>query len=57
MCAGHVNIWGDWPVHLGIVSSFAYGANFPPQHPRFADHAFAYHYLSDLTAAARWSWG
>ena len=53
MWAGHVNIWGDWPVHLGIVSSFAYGANFPPQHPRFADHAFAYHYLSDLTAAAQ----
>ncbi len=51
--AGHVNIWGDWPVHLGIVSSFAYGANFPPEHPRFADHAFAYHYLSDLTAAAQ----
>ncbi len=51
--AGHVNIWGDWPVHLGIVSSFAYGANFPPEHPRYADHPFAYHYLSDLTAAAQ----
>jgi hypothetical protein len=50
--AGHVNIWGDWTVHLGIVSSFAYGANFPPTHPRFDGHAFAYHYLSDLTAAA-----
>jgi hypothetical protein len=50
--AGHVNLWGDWPVHLGIVSSFAYGANFPPAHPRFDGHAFAYHYLSDLTAAA-----
>jgi hypothetical protein len=50
--AGHVNIWGDWPVHLGIVSSFAYGNNFPPTHPRFDGHAFAYHYLSDLTAAA-----
>jgi hypothetical protein len=50
--AGHVNLWGDWPVHLGIVSSFAYGANFPPSHPRFDGHAFAYHYLSDLTAAA-----
>ena len=50
--AGHVNIWGDWTVHLGIVSSFAYGANFPPSHPRFDGHAFAYHYLSDLTAAA-----
>ncbi len=52
MFAGHVNIWGDWPVHLGIVSSFAYGNNFPPTHPRFDGHAFAYHYLSDLTAAA-----
>jgi hypothetical protein len=51
MFAGHINIWGDWPVHLGIVSSFVYGANFPPEHPRFAGHAFAYHYLSDLTAA------
>lgn len=51
--AGHVNIWGDWAVHFGIVSSFVYGANFPPEHPRFADHAFGYHYLSDLTAAAQ----
>jgi hypothetical protein len=51
--AGHINLWGDWPVHLGIVSSFVYGANFPPEHPRFAGHAFAYHYLSDLTAAAQ----
>ncbi len=49
--AGHINIWGDWPVHLGIVSSFVYGANFPPEHPRFAGHAFGYHYLSDMTAA------
>ncbi len=50
--AGHVNLWGDWTVHLGIVSSFAYGANFPPSHPRFDGNAFAYHYLSDLTSAA-----
>jgi hypothetical protein len=53
MWAGHINLWGDWPVHFGILSSFAYGANFPPDHPRFADHAFAYHYLSDMTAAAQ----
>lgn len=51
--AGHVNIWGDWPVHLGVVSSFVWGGNFPPEHPRFLDHPFAYHYLSDLTAAAQ----
>ena len=51
--AGHVNIWGDWPVHFGVVSSFAYGDNFPPEHPRFAGYPFAYHYLADLTAAAQ----
>lgn len=52
LVAGYINIWGDWPVHLGIVSSFAFGNNFPPTHPRFDGHVFAYHYLSDLTAAA-----
>ena len=52
MVAGHVNIWGDWPVHLGIVSSFVYGDNFPPTHPRFDGSSFSYHYLSDLTASA-----
>ena len=52
MVAGHVNIWGDWPVHIGIVSSFVYGANFPPTHPRFDGNPFSYHYLSDLTASA-----
>jgi hypothetical protein len=51
LMAGHVNIWGDWPVHLGVVGSFAYGGNFPPEHPRFLGWPFAYHYLSDLTAA------
>jgi hypothetical protein len=50
--AGHVNLWGDDTVHLGIVSSFAYGGNFPPEHPRFAGYPFAYHWLADLTAAA-----
>jgi hypothetical protein len=50
--ATHVNVWGDWPVHMGIVNSFVEGNNFPPSHPRFAGHAFGYHYLSDLTAAA-----
>ncbi len=50
--AGHVNVWGDYTIHLGNVSSFAYGDNFPPQHPRFAGYPFAYHWLVDLTAAA-----
>ena len=51
LIASHVNLWGDWPVHLGNVASFAYAGNFPPTHPRFAGTSFGYHYLSDLTAA------
>ncbi|HXG40412.1 MAG TPA: hypothetical protein VNJ28_05670 [Candidatus Limnocylindrales bacterium] len=50
--AGHEYIWSDWPVHLGIVSRFAYGNNFPPIHPLFAGAPFSYHHLSDLTPAA-----
>lgn len=50
--AGQINIWGDWTQHLGDVSAFAYGDNFPPDHPRFAQHPYAYHYLASLTAAA-----
>jgi hypothetical protein len=50
--ATHVNVWGDWPVHLGIVNSFVDANNFPPSHPRFAGSPFGYHYLADLTSAA-----
>ncbi|HEY0603308.1 MAG TPA: hypothetical protein VGD58_10375 [Herpetosiphonaceae bacterium] len=50
--AGHVNIWGDWPQHLGDVTSFAYSANFPPMHPRLVGHHYDYHYLAALTSAA-----
>jgi hypothetical protein len=50
--AGDVGIWGDWSRHLGDTASFAYSDNFPPSHPRFAGHAFGYHYLVSVTAAA-----
>ncbi len=50
--ANHVNIFGDLPVHLGNATSFAFGDNFPPEHPRFAGQPLAYHHLSDLTAAS-----
>ena len=49
---GHVNLWGDWARHLGDVTSFAYGDNFPPVHPRLAGEPFAYHYLTSITVAA-----
>ena len=50
--AGHEYIWSDWPTHLGIVTHFAFGGNFPPEHPLFAGLPLSYHYLSDLTPAA-----
>src|SRR4030095_9578280 len=46
------NLWADWAQHLGDVSSFAYGENFPPVHPRFVEHGFTYHYLTSVTVAA-----
>ena len=46
------NVWADWAVHLGDLTSFVYGDNFPPQNPRFAGPPHAYHYLADLTPAA-----
>lgn len=50
--AGQVNVWGDWSLHLGDVTSFAYGDNFPPENPRFAGTPLPYHYLTSLTCAA-----
>ncbi len=52
LAGSHVNMYGDLAVHLGNATTFAYGDNFPPQHPRFAGYPLAYHHLSDLTAAA-----
>jgi hypothetical protein len=50
--AGHEYIWSDWPTHLGIVTRFAWGDNFPPQNTLYAGLPLSYHYLSDLTPAA-----
>jgi hypothetical protein len=45
-------LYGDFAQHLGDVTGFAWGDNFPPVHPRFAGAPFAYHYLTSLTSAA-----
>ncbi|MBV8993795.1 MAG: hypothetical protein JO287_08860, partial [Pseudonocardiales bacterium] len=50
--ANQINIWGDWALHLGDVTSFAYGDNFPPQNTRYAGGPLAYHYLTSITCAA-----
>ena len=51
LAARQLNVWTDWALHLGDVSSFAYGDNFLPQNPRFAGNPYPYHFLADLTAA------
>ncbi len=45
-------LYGDFAQHLGDVTAFAWGDNFPPAHPRFAGGPFAYHYLTSITSAA-----
>ena len=48
---GFTNNLGDLPFHLQVITSFAYGQNFPPEHPVFAGTGFAYPYLADFLAA------
>jgi hypothetical protein len=50
--ASQVHVWSDLSVHLGQVTAFAYGDNFPPHNPFYAGEPFAYHYLISVTTAA-----
>lgn len=50
--AGINTVWADWPLHLGDVTAFVYGDNFPPQNTRYVGTPLAYHYLTSITAAA-----
>jgi hypothetical protein len=43
---------GDLPFHLGVISSFRYGANFPPEHPELAGVRLTYPFLVDFVTAA-----
>ncbi|MCA1635910.1 MAG: hypothetical protein LC802_20020 [Acidobacteria bacterium] len=42
---------GDLPFHLGIITSFVYGDNFPPQHPEYAGIRLTYPFVVDFVAA------
>ena len=42
---------GDLPFHLTVINRFAYGSNFPPEHPSFAGVGFTYPFLTDFIAA------
>jgi hypothetical protein len=48
---GAINNYGDLPFHLSVITSFAYGGNFPPEDPTYAGARFTYPFLSDFVAA------
>lgn len=46
-----VHSYGDISLHLGIISSFAFGNNFPPQSPILAGAKISYPFLVDFITA------
>src|SRR5437016_10473827 len=48
---GLANNLGDLPLHLQVISGFAYGQNFPPEDPTYAGVRFTYPFLSDFLSA------
>ncbi len=48
---GVTNNYGDLPFHLGVITSFVHGENFPPQDPEFAGVKFTYPFIADFVAA------
>ena len=42
---------GDLPFHLAVITGFAYGENFPPQHPEFAGVRLTYPFVADFVTA------
>lgn len=43
--------YGDLPYHIGAITSFTEGNNFPPQNPSYAGAKFTYPFVSDLISA------
>ena len=42
---------GDLPFHFGVIHSFVYGGNFPPEHPELAGVRLTYPFLVDFVTA------
>ncbi len=42
--------FGDLPFHMAIAAGFAYGQNFPPDHPELAGVSLTYPFFCDLIA-------
>jgi len=48
---GLLNNFGDLPFHLSVVTSFAFGNNFPPDDPTYAGVRFTYPFITDFVSA------
>jgi hypothetical protein len=51
MSTGLLNNFGDLPFHLSVITSFAFGNNFPPEDPTYAGVRFTYPFISDFVSA------
>jgi hypothetical protein len=48
---GVLNNFGDLPFHISVITSFAYGNNFPPEDPTYAGARFTYPFVTDFVSA------
>jgi hypothetical protein len=46
-----LNVWGDGPFHYGVINSFAFADNFPPEYPQLAGQKMGYPFLNDFYSA------
>src|SRR6185312_8665290 len=51
LSTGLLNNFGDLPFHISVITSFAYGNNFPPEDPTYAGVRFTYPFLTDFISA------
>jgi hypothetical protein len=51
LSTGLLNNFGDLPFHLSVITSFAFGNNFPPEDPTYAGVTFTYPFISDFVSA------
>ena len=51
LATGVLNNFGDLPFHLSVITSFAFGNNFPPEDPTYAGVRFTYPFLTDFVSA------
>jgi hypothetical protein len=49
-----VNAYGDQAFHMGMISSFTFGENFPPQNHLLPGELLSYPFLVNVWAASLW---